>query len=174
MRSSCLVSSLAAATGTGAAPATGTGDKGANGSELLGPPGVAPAGGLSSSAVLTGLRLGAVACSKGALERVPAPGLPTSLLQLLSFDAVPRSFGAGCAPVLVGSEALATMAITISGRRTYGHAHWSQTLRSSNQHTYKPDFPPKSTSKETPQTDENLTRRSAWRASLPKPLYLTS
>ena len=28
--------------------------------------------------------------------------------------------------------------------------------RSTNRHTYKPDFPPKSTSKETPQTDENL------------------
>ena len=49
--------------------------------------------------------------------------------------------------------------------------------QSTNRHTYKPDFPPKppkSTSEETPQTNENLKKRSRSRPSLPKPLYLTS
>ena len=45
---------------------------------------------------------------------------------------------------------------------------------STNQHTYKPDFPPKSTSKDHPKINGNLTSRSPMRPSLPKPLYLTS
>ena len=43
-----------------------------------------------------------------------------------------------------------------------------------NQHTYKPDFPPKSTSTYHPKIDENLTSLSLNRPSLHKPVYLKS
>ena len=50
----------------------------------------------------------------------------------------------------------------------------SKEKRPANQHTYKADFTPKSSSKKLPFLCANLTSRSLPRPSLPKPLYLKS